>query len=137
MRGVSVLLMLNSMICTLAQAPAEGTGVLCIAPVDPPNAGEKSLANPAGGNRVRKYTIQVDQLPPVSSDPKRTVRIEGIPLNGSHLVQIRGDGKIVESFKFAFTDEDPGHRALIFRSLYETWSVWSGRQARAFCKCKR
>ena len=100
MRGLSILLMLNSMLFISAQAPAEGTGVLCIAPVDPPNSGEKSLGNPAGGNRVRRYAIQVDQLPPVNPDPKTTVRIEGIPLKGSHLVRIIGDGKIVESFKF-------------------------------------
>jgi hypothetical protein len=111
-------------------------GSICLAPFESPTSGEKSLANPAGGNRVSTYSIQVDKMSPVVLSNERPVRISSIGTGRKHLIKIIGDGKIVESFWFKFGEFKTKDLCLFFNSLYETWSLWDGKEGRAICKCK-
>ena len=111
-------------------------GSVCIAPVDRPNRDEKSLANPSGGNTVLSYAIQIDKRDPVIASNDKPIRISSLARNQKHLVKIIGDGKVVESFRFDFKNYKTNDLCLFFKSLYETWSLWDGKEGRAICKCK-
>jgi hypothetical protein len=111
------------------------TGSICIAAPDPPNSGEKSLGNPAGGNRISTYTIQVDKLPAIVASNAKAVRIGPISTGRKHFVKIIGDGKVVASFRFTFAKFHSSELCLWFNSLYETWQLWEAKDAGAKCKC--
>jgi hypothetical protein len=111
-------------------------GQVCIAPADPPAPGQKSLRNPAAGNRVRQYTVQIDSLPPVAVSTQTTQLVKDIPTAGAHWVRIKGDGKPVASFKFKFSDFPSSQLCLFFNELYESWNLWDSKQAKSICKCK-
>ena len=115
---------------------AAGAGSICIAPPDRPTTGEKSLANPAGGNPISIYSIQVDKMSTVVASNDRPVRISSISTSRKHLVKIIGDGKVVQSFWLNFGKFKTKDLCLFFNSLYETWSLWDGKEGRGICKCK-
>ena len=135
--GLTVLFLLD------ASAPAQsktdhsaGSGSICIAPAARPTHGEKSLANAAGGNAISIYSIQVDRMPPVVASNDRPVQISPISTGRKHLVKIIGDGKIVQSLWLNFSKFKSNALCLFFNSLYETWSLWDGKEGRAICRCK-
>ncbi|HEV8429524.1 MAG TPA: hypothetical protein VGQ41_16610 [Pyrinomonadaceae bacterium] len=138
------VLFLSLLVCVFSTAapgqarntPASGLGSICIAPPDRPTAGEKSLANPAGGNRITTYSVQIDKLAPVVASNTRPTRISSLATNRKHLVKIFGDGKLVTSFRMDFTQYKTKDLCLFFKSLYETWSLWGGKEGRAICSCK-
>ena len=138
------LLLLSLLVLILTSAPngqakktpASGSGSICIAPPDKPTTGEKSLANPAGGNPISSYSIQVDKLAPVVASNVKPVRISSLSRNRRHVVKIIGDGKLVSSFRFDFKDYQTNDLCLFFKSLYQTWSLWDGKEARGICRCK-
>jgi len=111
-------------------------GMVCVSPVPKPTNGEMSLANPAGGNRTFNYSIQVGNgvIKPVIQ--KAGTRITGLVLKQSHLLKIRRDGKLVQSFRFTFEKEGSNQLCLWFKSLYETWSLWTVKEAGNKCACK-
>lgn len=114
----------------------DGLGSICIAPTSPPTTGEKSLANPAGGNPVSSYSIQVDKLAPVVASNIKPVRISSLTRNRRHVVKIIGDGKLVSSFRFDFNKYQTNDLCLFFKPLYQTWSLWDGKEGRGICRCK-
>src|SRR5882724_4280040 len=93
--GLMLLLFLGLAVHAQSQTSA---GSMCIAPPDRPTSGEKSLANPAGGNPISTYSIQVDKMSPLVASNDRPVRISAIATGRKHLVKIIGDGKVVQSF---------------------------------------
>lgn len=111
-------------------------GSVCIAPPDRPTTAKKSLANPAGGNSVSIYSIQVDKMSPVIASNERPVRIASISTSRKHLIKIIGDGKVMQSFWLNFGKFKTNDLCLFFNSLYETWSLWDGKEGRAICSCK-
>ena len=117
-------------------APPSDVGTICVSAVPKPNSEAMSLANPAGGNRIFNYSIQVDNgaIKPVAQ--KNGARITGLALKQSHLLKIRRDGKIVQSFRFTFEKEGSNHLCLWFKSLYETWLLWTVKEAGNKCACK-
>lgn len=122
-------------------APAFGqskgiNGSICVAPVDAPNNGEKSLSNPSGGNRIQMYEVQVDSKAKIKVSNSESVKINGLSANKKHLVKIFGDGKAVESFRFSFSDYSSNKLCLWFKSLYETWSLWETKESGRICQCK-
>ena len=131
---VQLILLLSLAVAVQAQTKASGS--MCIAPTDKPTSGEKTLANPAGGNKVSTYSIQVDKLTPVVVSNDRPVRISSLATSRKHLVKIIGDGKVVQSFWFNFSAFKTKELCLFFNSLYETWSLWDGKEGGAICRCK-
>src|SRR5437879_5577301 len=69
MRIVTLLLIAMMPASMLSSRPKSlpVNGSVCVAAVEPPNEREKSLANPAGGNRVQHYSIRIDDLPLVQT----------------------------------------------------------------------
>ena len=132
----SVALIILLLSGAAAHAQSKATGSICIAPPDKATSGEKSLANPAGGNPISAYSIQVDKMSPVVASNDRPVRISSIATGRKHLVKIIGDGKVVQSFWFNFSTFKTKDLCLFFNSLYETWSLWDGKEGRAICRCK-
>jgi hypothetical protein len=120
---------------SISKESAISSGSICIAPPDRSTSGEKSLANPAGGNPISTYAIQVDKRSPVVASNERPVRISSIPTHRKHLVKIIGDGKLVASFRLDFNKYQTKDLCLFFKSLYETWSLWDGKEWRTICKC--
>jgi len=113
-----------------------GAGSICIAPPGRPTTGEKNLANPAGGNTISTYSIQVDKMSTVVASNDRPVRISSISTMRKHLVKIIGDRKVIQSFWLNFGKFKTRDLCLFFNSLYETWSLWDGKEGRAICTCK-
>ena len=130
--GLIILLSVGSTV----QAQSTAAGSICIAAPDKPTSGEKSLANPAGGNSISTYSIQVDKMAPVVASNDQPVRISSIATGRKHLVKISGDGKVIQSFWFNFSRFKTKDLCLFFNSLYETWSLWDGKEGRAICRCK-
>jgi|SRR5262245_4371746 len=110
------------------------TGGVCVSPVPKPNSGPMSLGNPDGGNRSFNYAIQIGSRK-VTASTERSVKIDDLSLNKTHLVKILRDGKLVESFRFNFTKEGSNHLCLWYKSLYETWSLWPAKGNKDKCRC--
>jgi hypothetical protein len=119
-----------------AQSKRGGVGSICVAPPDRPTTGEKSLANPAGGNAISVYSVQIDKMPVIVASNDRPTKISPISMSRKHLVKIIGDGKTVQSFWFTFNEFKTNDLCLWFKSLYETWSLWDGKEGRGLCRCK-
>ena len=111
-------------------------GSICVAAPEPPNTGEKGLGNPAGGNRISTYTIQINKLPATVASNAKAVRLGPFSTGRKHLVKIFGDGKLMHSFWFSFGKFRTNELCLWFNSLYETWQLWGVKGAGAKCKCE-
>ena len=113
------------------------SGSVCIATVTPPSSGQKSLSNPAGGNRISSYSIQVDKRKPLIASKDRSINIPSLAVDRRHLLKIFGDGKPVESFWFSFSEFSTTKLCLWFKPLYETWQLWDAKDGGAKCNCNR
>lgn len=113
--------------------PAPENGSVCIAAVVPPNDSEKSLANPAGGNRIQHYAIRIDDLPLVHAVADKGFRTPPLEYSKKHVVRIFGDGKQVGSFYFKFTEFKSNDLCLFFNPLYETWQLWDMKSTGKWC----
>jgi len=115
---------------------SDATGSVCVAPAPRPAPGDKSLANPAGGNRVRSFVIGIDRTSPVAVSHRDPVEIANLPLTGRHFVRIDGDGKPFASFRFRFGDYGSPRLCLLFKPLYETWLLTEAENGGSFCRCR-
>lgn len=111
------------------------SGSICIATVMPPNSGQKSLANPSGGNRISSYSVQVDKRKPFSTSKDKSINISGLAVDRRHFVKIFGDGRSIASFGFTFSKFSTTKVCLWFNALYETWQLWDARDGGAKCRC--
>jgi hypothetical protein len=123
------------------QAPPStaATGSVCLASIPEPTAGGKSLGNATGGNPPPEYSVQFGNGATVKflHSPKGAgpgILITAIPLNQTHLVRIRHQGKPLESFRFRFDAEDRGKRCLFLEPFYLTWQLWTVDR-RPSCRC--
>jgi len=132
--SVGLIILLSFGVAVHAQSKAAGS--ICIAAPDKPTSGEKSLANAAGGNPISTYSIQIDRMSRVVASNDGPVRISSIATGRKHRVKIIGDGKLVQSFWFNFSTFKTKDLCLFFNALYETWSLWDGKEGRAICRCK-
>ena len=121
----------------IAQTRKVSSGSICIATVTPPNSEQKSLANPSGGNRISTYSIKVNKRSPVTASRDKSINVSGLAVDRKHLVQILGDGRPVESFRFSFSKFSTTELCLWFNALYETWQLWDGKDGGAKCRCGR
>jgi len=136
---VAIIVMAFTCGLTLASQGEAGSsrddGSICVASVPLPTPGELSLGNPTGGGRTFEYSIQIDGGKIVDIPHDKGLSITKLALNGKHLVKIRKDGKVVESFRFSFGELHSTDLCLFFKSLYETWNLWTGKEARTNCDC--
>ena len=116
--------------------PNPDSGSVCIAAVPKPTSGDISLANPTGGGRAFNYSIQIDKglITPISNEKAKLV--SGLELKGKHLIKIRRDGKVVESFLFSFEKEGSNKLCIWYKPLYETWSIWPAIEGGKKCRCE-
>jgi hypothetical protein len=130
-------------LCAVAQKkraasvrPAAGS--ICIAVMPRPTSGEVSLSNPTGGNRNFNFSVQVDDLPVKEVSFDSGELIGGLSLGKSHLVKIRRDRELVQSFRFTFRKFSSRDLCLWFKPLYETWQLWEAKESTAArCECER
>jgi hypothetical protein len=113
----------------------KGGGSLCIAPIEAPRGGEKSLANPSGGNAVRAYSVQIDGRLSIPVPAGRGTLVEALDLDKSHAIVIYADGIRKETIRLSFGE----HRAqcLWFKALYKTWSLTPRAGMEKLCACER
>ena len=126
MRIVAATVCFVSALCAQSlkdDLPPPGQGSVCITAVLPPTPGEKSLANPAGGNLVKVYSIKIDDLEPIRGLPDRPVEAPLLSLADKHIVRIFGDGKQTASFYFRFGTFATNEVCLLFDELYVTWNL--------------
>lgn len=116
-------------------ADDDDVGSVCIAPIEKPTNGVKSLANPTGGNRVLSYAIQLDRRPAVGASAEHGIAINDLPLADKHLVRVKGDGKNIAVFRFRFVDYSSHDLCLWFNPLYETWSLTPAKGHGKGCIC--
>src|SRR5262245_59591651 len=127
---VAICLIFTGAAQAQSKPPATETGVVCVSAVPKPNSEPISLGNPDGGGRSFNYVIQIASRK-IAASTERTVAIDGLSLNKTHLVIILRDGKVVESFRFNFAKEGGNHLCLWYKSLYETWSLWPAKSSKA------
>ncbi len=106
----------------------EGRGRLCIAAARPPEkiAGQ---ANETG------LSVQVDSHAEVPLDFARSVSHPQLELGMRHVVRIRKNGKVVQSFHFRYTAQSTDSFCLFFEPYYAVWQLWAAKDARHICKC--
>ena len=118
-----------------ADASAKRVGAVCIGTVEPPTSGAKSLGDPAGGNRVKHYSIRVDQRAEVPTSDKRAVGPVILTLKEKHLIRVTGDGKRTASFWFEFESYRTNELCLSFDPLYVTWGLQDLKAVGKWCRC--
>jgi hypothetical protein len=111
-------------------------GRLCVAPVPAPTAGEKSLANPSGGDLQVTYSVQVNQRPAVTVSPEHGQWVEGLSTSATRVVSVFADGKRLTSFKFTFQASASNQVCVWRNTLYGTWQLWPLSESRDWCKCE-
>lgn len=127
---VAVLIVISS--CSVW---ANEFGYICVAPVPEPNNGDITLANPMGGGREFNFSIQIDKGEIKEIPHKTNVQFTKLELETKHLVIIRNNREIIESFWFSFEDYGSNDLCLWFKSLYETWTLWPLKTSKHICKC--
>lgn len=110
-------------------------GSVCVGPIPQPNNNEKSLGNPAGGGRTFNYSIQIDNGEIKALPFNKNILINKLAYNIKHLLIIRNDDKIIESFWFNFNKFKSNKLCLWFKPLYESWSLWRQSDSKHLCKC--
>lgn len=116
-------------------AAESSNGTICIASVPRPTAGGISLGNPTGGNRVFDLSVQIDDGPLHPTSHDKGVRVAGLSTKLRHLVKIRNQNRLLHSFYFNFAEYKSKDLCLWFKPLYETWSLWTAKDARGLCDC--
>jgi hypothetical protein len=111
-------------------------GKLCIAPIDTPSSGAKSLSNPSGGNYAGIYAVRIDRLSPVNVARRHAIAIAGLSPSENHLIRIMRDEKDVTAFHFRFDDYEGRDLCLWFGPLYQTWRLSSARGRGENCVCQ-
>jgi hypothetical protein len=117
-----------------AQARADATtGSLCVLPhVARAQATTRSPEVPPGAEH---YSLRLDGGAWVPLSAQTSVLLADIPLQGSHKVAIKGDGRPFSAFSFSFTEFGRPDLCLSQSGLYLTWRfhpspTYSG------CRCK-
>jgi hypothetical protein len=111
-------------------------GSVCIAPITIPNSNDVTLSNPSGGNREFNFSIQIDEREKVELGFNNNFELVGLPLDTRHIVTIRNNINIIESFWFSFDQYSSDELCLWFNPIYETWSLWEHNDSEHICRCQ-
>jgi hypothetical protein len=112
----------------------ETEGRICIASVEAPNEGAKSLNNPAGENPDVAYSVKIADHSPIAISRESGTWLEGLKVGAKLPVIIYEDGKRAASFYVQFGN-DEFVKCLFMNTLYRTWQVWSWDRVGAWCDC--
>jgi len=117
-----------------AQARADATtGSLCVLPhVERAQATRQSPEVPAAAEH---YSLRLDGGAWVPLSVQTSVLLADIPLQGTHKVAIRGDGRPFSAFSFSFTELGRSDLCLSQSGLYLTWRFHPS-PAYSGCRCK-
>jgi len=117
-----------------AQARAEATtGSLCVLPhVERAQAITSSPEVPPAAER---YSLRLDGGAWVALSAHSAVLLADIPLQGTHKVAIRGDGRPFSAFSFSFTEIGRSDLCLSQSGMYLTWRFHPS-PAYSGCRCK-
>jgi hypothetical protein len=85
-----------------ATVDASSASKLCIGPIPNPNSVDTGLGNPEGGSRSFKFSVQVDDGKTIDLPFNRRFLYPKLELGIKHLVKIRYEDEIIESFWFKF-----------------------------------
>ena len=113
---------------TLSAEP--GVGTICVAP----NSAKKpTLISPGGDYNPATLLLKIDKRQTVLWPHKGSLKIEGLDLQGRHLVVVTSDGKRIQSFWFRFADYQSQNICIAFDGyqgveLQANGSLW--------CKCR-
>ena len=113
-------------------------GTVCLAPL-PQDVRKIDRDYPDGKpphDYAYKFTVQIDDGREYSVLEVQSVLISDLDLERRHLVKIRDTGKVVESFRFHFDTRKSNDLCLWYGPWYQTWSMWTAREGKAFCKCQ-
>ena len=117
-------------------AKAESVGSVCVASVPASTAGEKTLANPSGGNPKGRYEVRVDRAAAVvlPRGAAPGIWVTGLDLTLAHSFTIRLSGRNIESFRFTFPEGESKY-CLYMKPLNLTWQMEKYRPS-AWCRCE-
>jgi hypothetical protein len=134
--NVAVALMLAAASTTWpgAQAlPDVTTGSLCVLPhVERAQAHRSSPMVPPPAEH---YSLRLDGGAWVPLSARTAVLLADIPLQGTHKVAIRGDGRPFSAFSFSFAEFDRSDLCLSQNDLYLTWGFHPSPKYSG-CRCK-
>ena len=113
----------------------QSSGRVCIGKIPESNDEPISLHNANGGARVFDFSVQIDKGDIKKISGNESVLFEDLETNAKHLVIIRNQGKITESFWFDFETYKSNALCLWFKPLYEAWSLWKIEDSAHICNC--
>ena len=113
----------------------EKNGIICIGPIPIPNSEAISLTNPSGGDRKFDFSVQIDNGRIIQLYFNKSVLYDSLAIDSKHLITIRNQGKIIQSFWFEFETYESESLCLWFKALYETWSLWPLNESNHLCSC--
>jgi hypothetical protein len=110
-------------------------GRVCVAPA--PQPGVKSFDYDDERLPDLTYTVQIDDLHPVTASRAEGIWISGLALDQSHLAILRANGNQMASFRFSFTswaDVPVSDLCLYLYQPHNTWQLWPA--SRPACRCE-
>jgi hypothetical protein len=125
-----------------AAEPAPGpeggrAGRICVAAL-PKHAAEIDREY-RGRKPRRQYTyrfaVKVDSQDWVDLPKEDPLPIEGIPVDGTHTLQIRDGDRVIESFTFTFEEKRGLDLCLRYTPWYQTWQLDPPSPRAWWCKC--
>lgn len=112
----------------------EVRGRICVAPVP----GDAMDLDAETGNRrgygSYEFSVRIDRREWVRVPTDEPRRIEGIELGKEHLVSIRQDDRLIESFWFTFEDRGGPDQCLWYGPWHQAW-VLEPPGNRLWCQC--
>jgi hypothetical protein len=114
------------------------SGTICVAPLPKDVREADRLAFSGGPSRRYKYsfTVEIDARPPIAVPKLDPLPIEDLPLEATHRVRIRDEGRPIESFRFTFSARGGTPLCLAYTPGYQTWSLEKRRPGQRWCACE-
>jgi len=125
----------------LLTAPIIASGAdgyrLCVSSAEQHHENQTLLEAAGIGKSNFRYEIQIGDGAKVWTTPDSGFEYELETAGPRYLVKIKRHGIFVESFWIDFEDWSTNALCLWFKTLYETWSVWSLETSGHLCDCDR
>lgn len=113
-------------------------GRICVAAL-PKHAAEidrESRSRKPRREYTYRFAVRIDSRDWVEVPRENPLPIEGIPVAGSHTLQIRDGDKLIESFNFTFEEKRGLDLCLRYTPWYQTWQLEPPAPRAWWCKCE-